>query len=82
MENHDPGIVAIYLNAFQAMDEEGGTLKLGLSEVQGFQAGDFSSSRNGVVFSAEDDGKGMSEEQVELIFGDKAFAKGFEVKKK
>ena len=24
LENHDPGVVAIYLNAFQAMDEEGG----------------------------------------------------------
>lgn len=55
------------LNAVQAMDS-GGTLKLGLAHVNEFNEGKFSSQRQGVVFSAQDEGKGMSEEQIELIF--------------
>ncbi|MCA9483941.1 MAG: PAS domain S-box protein [Nitrospina sp.] len=55
------------INGIQAMDKEG-VLKLSLCEVEGHHHPMFSTRRRGLLFTVEDQGKGISEDKIELIF--------------
>ena len=55
------------INGIQSMDQEG-TLSIALKPTQGFSHNGFSTPRKGVVLSVQDEGRGISEEQLKLIF--------------
>ncbi len=55
------------INGIQSMDQEG-TLSIALKPTQGFSHNGFSTPRKGVVLSVQDEGRGISEEQIKLIF--------------
>lgn len=55
------------INGLQSMDE-GGTLKIGLEKVAGFRAVNFQSDKRGYVLTIEDQGCGISPDQLKKIF--------------
>ncbi len=55
------------INGIQAMDQEG-TLSVSLKHVKGFQHPMFTTARKGLVLRIEDQGRGISEDEINLIF--------------
>ncbi len=55
------------INGIQAMDKEG-SLTISLNPVKGFQHPMFTTARKGLVLRIQDEGRGISEEKIDLIF--------------